>query len=213
MKSNNIGVLFDLDGVLIDTETQYSVFWGEIGEKYLGNREEFAARIKGSNLSTILNNNFPDPDLQKEIVAQLDDFQANMSYSIYLGVKEFIQQLVENDIPMCIVTSSDDRKMESLFEQQPYFKDVFRNIITGDMVTKSKPDPECFLKGAELIGVDISNCFVFEDSMQGIAAGIASGATVIALDTTNSREAISALTDNIISSFENFGVENMTQYK
>lgn len=213
MELNNIGVLFDLDGVLIDTESQYSVFWGDIGEKYLGNREEFAARIKGSNLSTILNNNFPDPDLQKDIVSQLDEFQANMSYAIYPGVRDFIQQLVENGIPMCIVTSSDDRKMESLFEQQPYFKEVFRHIITGDMVTKSKPDPECFIKGAELIGADIRQCFVFEDSMQGIAAGIASGATVIALDTTNSREAISYLTHNIISSFENFSVTDMIKYK
>ena len=213
MELNNIGVLFDLDGVLIDTESQYSVFWGDIGEKYLGNREEFAARIKGSNLSTILNNNFPDPDLQKDIVSQLDEFQANMSYAIYPGVRDFIQQLVENGIPMCIVTSSDDRKMESLFEQQPYFKEVFRHIITGDMVTKSKPDPECFIKGAELIGADIRQCFVFEDSMQGIAAGIASGATVIALDTTNSREAISHLTHNIISSFENFSVTDMIKYK
>ena len=213
MELNNIGVLFDLDGVLIDTESQYSVFWGDIGEKYLGNREEFAARIKGSNLSTILNNNFPDPDLQKDIVSQLDEFQANMSYAIYPGVRDFIQQLVENGIPMCIVTSSDDRKMESLFEQQPYFKEVFRHIITGDMVTKSKPDPECFIKGAELIGTDIRRCFVFEDSMQGIAAGIASGATVIALDTTNSREAISHLTHNIISSFENFSVTDMIKYK
>ena len=213
MELNNIGVLFDLDGVLIDTESQYSVFWGDIGEKYLGNREEFAARIKGSNLSTILNNNFPDPNLQKDIVSQLDEFQANMSYAIYPGVRDFIQQLVENGIPMCIVTSSDDRKMESLFEQQPYFKEVFRHIITGDMVTKSKPDPECFIKGAELIGADIRRCFVFEDSMQGIAAGIASGATVIALDTTNSREAISHLTHNIISSFENFSVTDMIKYK
>lgn len=213
MELNNIGVLFDLDGVLIDTESQYSVFWGDIGEKYLGNREEFAARIKGSNLSTILNNNFPDPDLQKDIVSQLNEFQANMSYAIYPGVRDFIQQLVENGIPMCIVTSSDDRKMESLFEQQPYFKEVFRHIITGDMVTKSKPDPECFIKGAELIGADIRRCFVFEDSMQGIAAGIASCATVIALDTTNSREAISHLTHNIISSFENFSVTDMIKYK
>lgn len=213
MELNNIGVLFDLDGVLIYTESQYSVFWGDIGEKYLGNREEFAARIKGSNLSTILNNNFPDPDLQKDIVSQLDEFQANMSYAIYPGVRDFIQQLVENGIPMCIVTSSDDRKMESLFEQQPYFKEVFRHIITGDMVTKSKPDPECFIKGAELIGADIRRCFVFEDSMQGIAAGIASCATVIALDTTNSREAISHLTHNIISSFENFSVTDMIKYK
>ncbi len=213
MELNNIGVLFDLDGVLIDTESQYSVFWGDIGEKYLGNREEFAARIKGSNLSTILNNNFPDPNLQKDIVSQLDKFQANMSYAIYPGVRDFIQQLAENGIPMCIVTSSDDRKMESLFEQQPYFKEVFRHIITGDMVTKSKPDPECFIKGAELIGADIRRCFVFEDSMQGIAAGIASGATVIALDTTNSREAISHLTHNIIGSFENFSVTDMIKYK
>lgn len=81
------------------------------------------------------------------------------------------------------------------------------------MVTKSKPAPECFIKGAELIGADIRRCFVFEDSMQGIAAGIASGATVIALDTTNSREAISHLTHNIISSFENFSVTDMIKYK
>ena len=134
-----------------------------------------------------------------------------MSYSIYPGVKEFIQQLVANDIPMCIVTSSDDRKMESLFEQQPYFKDVFRNIITGDMVTKSKPDPECFLKGAELIGVDISNCFVFEDSMQGITAGLASGAKVIALSTTCTVQQIRTLTNVIIPGFENLSLELIPQ--
>lgn len=212
MELNKIGVLFDLDGVLIDTETQYSVFWGEMGDKYLGNGKEFAARIKGSNLSTILNSNFPDKELQKEIVKQLDEFQANMSFDIYPGVMEFIRQLEENGIPMCIVTSSDDRKMESLFVQQPYFRQAFRNIISGDQVTKSKPDPECFLKGAKLIDRDISNCYVFEDSMQGISAGIASGATVIALDTTCSRSAILKLTGNIISSFEHFGVSDMLKF-
>lgn len=212
MNLNTIGVLFDLDGVLIDTETQYSVFWGKMGDKYLGNDKEFAARIKGSNLSTILNSNFPDKELQKEIVKQLDEFQANMSFDIYPGVMEFIRQLEENGIPMCIVTSSDDRKMESLFAQQPYFRLAFQNIITGDQVAKSKPDPECFLKGAKLIDRDIHNCYVFEDSMQGITAGIASGATVIALDTTCSRSSIRNLTDNIISSFEHFGVNDMLNF-
>ncbi len=209
MNLNKTGVLFDLDGVLIDTETQYSVFWGNIGKEYLTDSTDFAEKIKGSNLTAILDNHFPDKKLQEIIVARLDEFQASMKYEIYPGVKDFVNQLIEHNIPMCIVTSSDDNKMNSLFEQQPYFKETFKNIITGSQVTNSKPHPECFLKGAKLINRDIADCYIFEDSLQGITAGIASGAKVIALDTTCHKSAIEKLTTNIISSFENFGIDDM----
>lgn len=212
MDKKQIGVLFDLDGVLIDTETQYSKFWGAIGEKYFGNGKELSENIKGRNLEAIYSSYFPDENIQKIITAQLDEFQANMSYELYPGVKEFLDSLVENKIAMCIVTSSDDKKMERLFESQPYLKSVFTHMITGDQVTNAKPHPECFLKGAALIGRDIHDCYVFEDSINGITAGLASGAKVIAIDNTYPRNKIAELTNNIISGFEGLTIEKMLQF-
>lgn len=205
------GVLFDLDGVLVDTESQYSIFWGKMGIEYNTGIPDFADRIKGSNLAAILNTYFPEKSVQDEIVEKLNAFQAAMTYEICPGVKEFISQLKQHNIPTCIVTSSDDKKMEQLFAHQPYFRENFSNIITGDQVTNSKPHPECFLKGAQKIGVDIKDCLIFEDSMQGITAGLASGAKVIALSTTCSIEQISTLTNVIIPGFKNFSLDVIPQ--
>lgn len=205
------GVLFDLDGVLVDTESQYSIFWGKMGIEYNTGIPDFADRIKGSNLAAILNTYFPEKSVQDEIVEKLNAFQAAMTYEICPGVKEFISQLKQHNIPTCIVTSSDDKKMEQLFAHQPYFRENFSNIITGDQVTNSKPHPECFLKGAQKIGVDIKDCLIFEDSMQGITAGLASGAKVIALSTTCSIEQISKLTNVIIPGFKDFSLDVIPQ--
>lgn len=205
------GVLFDLDGVLVDTESQYSIFWGKMGIEYNTGIPDFAERIKGSNLAAILNTYFPEKSVQDEIVEKLNAFQAAMTYEICPGVKEFISQLKQHNIPTCIVTSSDDKKMEQLFAHQPYFRENFSNIITGDQVTNSKPHPECFLKGAQKIGVDIKDCLIFEDSMQGITAGLASGAKVIALSTTCSIEQISTLTNVIIPGFKDFSLDVIPQ--
>ena len=205
------GVLFDLDGVLVDTESQYSIFWGKMGIEYNTGIPDFADRIKGSNLAAILNTYFPEKSVQDEIVEKLNAFQAAMTYEICPGVKEFISQLKQHNIPTCIVTSSDDKKMEQLFAHQPYFRENFSNIFTGDQVTNSKPHPECFLKGAQKIGVDIKDCLIFEDSMQGITAGLASGAKVIALSTTCSIEQISTLTNVIIPGFKDFSLDVIPQ--
>ena len=211
--TNNLpkGVLFDLDGVLVDTESQYSIFWGKMGVEYNTGIPDFAERIKGSNLASILNTYFPEKSVQDEIVDKLNRFQEAMTYEICPGVKEFISQLKQHNIPTCIVTSSDDKKMEHLFAHQPYFRDNFSNIITGDQVTNSKPHPECFLKGAQKIGVDIKDCLIFEDSMQGITAGLASGAKVIALSTTCTVQQIRTLTNVIIPGFENLSLELIQQ--
>ena len=205
------GVLGGLDGVLVDTESQYSIFWGKMGIEYNTGIPDFADRIKGSNLAAILNTYFPEKSVQDEIVEKLNAFQAAMTYEICPGVKEFISQLKQHNIPTCIVTSSDDKKMEQLFAHQPYFRENFSNIITGDQVTNSKPHPECFLKGAQKIGVDIKDCLIFEDSMQGITAGLASGAKVIALSTTCSIEQISTLTNVIIPGFKDFSLDVIPQ--
>ena len=95
----------------------------------------------------------------------------------------------------------------------PDFKGMFDAIVTADMISKSKPDPECFLLGARLLGCAPSNCFVFEDSLAGLTAGRAAGMTVIGLSTTHPAERISALADHVIADFSGFTVDEMEQIR
>ena len=185
------GVLFDLDGVLIDTEGTYTQFWEAIDRRFPTGVEGFAQVIKGSNLHNILHTYFPTDETREQVTDMLNDFQRDMQYNYFPGAIELLEELKSKDISCCIVTSSDKRKMESLYSQHPDFPSHFDAIVTGNMVKEPKPSPECFLLGAKMLGIDIKDCVVIEDSINGLKAGMASGAHVIGLHTTCSREAIS----------------------
>lgn len=81
------------------------------------------------------------------------------------------------------------------------------------MVKKSKPDPEGYLTAGKLLGIDPSDCFVFEDSVQGLQAGRASGATVIALATTNPRSVVARYSDHVLDGIGGFTVAEMIGLK
>lgn len=193
------GMLFDLDGVLVDSEGEYSKFWGAMGDRY-GLVSTFASDIKGTTIGEILLN-FPEGD-RDGILAALHEFESNMEYPVYPGVMEFLGRLKKAGIPSAIVTSSDNVKMDLLFGRRPELREMVNVVITGSMVSRSKPDPEGYLKGAELIDVPIEECCVFEDSLQGLQAGRSSGATVIGIATTNSREKVAPLADITVDRFE-----------
>ncbi len=193
------GMLFDLDGVLVDSEGEYSKFWGAMGDRY-GLVSTFASDIKGTTIGEILQN-FPESD-RDGILAALHEFEANMEYPVYPGVMEFLGRLKKAGIPSAIVTSSDNVKMDLLFGRRPELREMVNVVITGSMVSRSKPDPEGYLKGAELIGVPVEECCVFEDSLQGLQAGRSSGATVVGIATTNSREKVAPLADITVDRFE-----------
>ncbi len=184
------GVLFDLDGVLIDTEGTYTQFWEAVDRHFPTGVEGFAQVIKGSNLHNILHTYFATEEMRAQVTEMLDNFQHDMQYNYFPGAIKLLEELKSNGIDCCIVTSSDKRKMESLYSQHPDFPSHFDAIVTGNMVTEPKPSPECFLLGAKMLGLDIKDCVVIEDSINGLKAGMASGAHVIGLYTTCSREAI-----------------------
>ena len=194
-------VLFDFDGVIADTETQYTEFWNRIGREYLG-QEEFGHTIKGQTLVQIFGKYFEGMDReQEEIVPQLNEFEANMSYDYIPGAQAFMKELKAAGIPMAIVTSSNDIKMSNAYKAHPELLDLVDKVLTSEHFSKSKPDPECFLKGMEFLGGTPEETVVFEDSFHGIAAGRAAGAKVIGLATTNKREAIAPLCDMVIDDF------------
>lgn len=202
------GVLFDLDGVLLDSEGQYSIFWEQMGKDYPTGVPDFANYIKGFHLTRILSY-FDSDDVRQLIMDKLLEFERNMRFEFFPGALELVKGLREAGIPMAIVTSSDRKKMQSLFAQFPDFPTLFDHIITGDMVTKAKPDPDCFLKGAELLGVDIARCIVLEDSRNGLIAARASGAHVIGIATTLSREQVAPLCDLLADDVSQLTVEQV----
>lgn len=207
MQNNNIGVLFDLDGVILDTEGIYTEFWNQIEEKFPTGVKDFSKVIKGCCLEDILNRYFPKENHAK-IIEILNDFQKAMQYRYFPYAIEWVKTLYNAGIPMCIVTSSDQEKMNAVYEQHPEFRGYFKAVIVGEMVENAKPAPDCFLLGAKLLDIDIKNCYIFEDSINGLKAALASGGHVIALSTTNPA---SVLGDAklIIPDFKDFTIEKM----
>lgn len=203
------GALFDLDGVLIDSEGLYTSFWEDIDQIYPTGVPDFAHVIKGNALFRILDRYFPNKLVQDDITRRIHAFENEIRYPVYDGVEAFLCELRSCGVKTAIVTSSDSVKMESLWRQIPSFRGYFDTVVTGSDVTKSKPDPQGYLLAASRLGCDPRDCFVFEDSLQGLEAGIASGATVIGLATTNSRDALSGKAHKIIDDFTGFTVDDM----
>ena len=194
-------VLFDFDGVIADTESQYTIFWDRMGKEYLG-LEDFGHTIKGQTLVQIFEKYFDAmPKEQEQIVPQLNEFESNMTYDYIPGAYSFLQKLKAAGIRSAIVTSSNDAKMANVYKAHPEILELVDKVLTSEHFSKSKPDPECFIKGMELLGGTPQETIVFEDSFHGIKAARASGAKVVGLATTNKREAIAPLCDMVIDDF------------
>lgn len=202
------GILFDLDGVLLDTEGIYSEFWSRVDARYPTGTPNFAQVIKGSNLATILNDHFPS-ELHSAVISMLDGFQQDMRYEFFPHALERLSELRAAGVAMSVVTSSDRKKMSSVYAQHPAFRNYFADVVTGDMVERPKPNPECFLLGARRLGIACEDCLIFEDSLNGLKAARASGAKVIGLATTNRAEDLSALADVVINDWSELTVDDI----
>lgn len=204
-----IAALFDLDGVLIDSESIYTVFWNRMNELFPTGIDNFSYVIKGTTLPQILDRYFPDPKVQAELRVYLKKQEAEMVYRIFPGVEGFLKALKEKDIPTAIVTSSNDAKMKVLFDSLPGFRDYFDVVVTDTDVTRSKPDPQGYMLAAERLGVPSEYCVVFEDSRAGLEAGRRAGGKVVAVATTLTHEDIAGCGDIVIDSFEELTPERV----
>lgn len=208
-QKTTIGALFDLDGVLIDSETIYTQFWEGVGKKFALPSPTFAQDIKGTTLKDILDTYFADEPIRSGVIDMIHEFENRVQYPLFEGVYEFVDELRAHGIKTAVVTSSDAVKMGFLYDQHPDFKSHFDTIIDGSHVTRSKPDPEGYELAARTVGCDPCDCYVFEDSFLGLEAGHRAGATVIALATTNPHESLKDKAHAVIDGFAGFGVKDM----
>lgn len=195
--------LFDLDGVVFNTEPQYSVFWGAQCREFHPELPGLENKIKGQTLVQIYDAWFSGPleGQQAVITARLDDFERQMSYDYIEGFEDYIRSLRQQGVKTAVVTSSNQPKMEAVYAKRPEFKTLFDAILTSEDFERSKPDPDCYLKAAQRFGIDAKDCVVFEDSFNGLKSGRAAGMYVVGLATTNTAGDIKSLCDKVIYNF------------
>ena len=197
--------LFDLDGVILDTEGSYTAFWDDYGSRHFSEKD-FGVKIKGQTLVKILGDYFPEENERKAITDAINDFERNMSYPFVPGVENYIKSLKSNGIRTAVVTSSNLLKMENVYRCHPGFREMFDMILTSEDFSESKPSPYCYLKAMKLFGAGPEDCVVFEDSLAGLQAARASGAFVTALTTTNPEEVVRNYADLVIRDFNDSGI-------
>lgn len=195
--------LFDLDGVVFNTEPQYTVFWGAQCREFHPEHPGLEQEIKGMTLVQIYDAWFSGELSEKQalITERLNDYEAQMSYDYVAGFEVFIHALRSQGVNTAVVTSSNQPKMEAVYRSHPEFKGLFDAILTAEDFDRSKPDPDCYLKAAGRFGIAPEHCVVFEDSFNGLKSGRAAGMYVVGLATTNPTDAIRPLCDEVISDY------------
>ena len=192
------GILFDMDGVLVSSLGSVERSWTTWAEKHGMDIAEAIHTAHGRRaIETV---RFLRPDL--DAVAEtkfIEDLEVadNEGLEILGGVKSILEALPEKY--WTVVTSATDRLARSRMKAGGI--PVPSRMITADMVTKGKPDPEPYLRGAELLNFKPEDCLVIEDSASGARAGRAAGCKVLATLFSHSLESLIAA-DWIVRSLE-----------
>lgn len=175
-------VLFDCDGLMFETERISITMWKREAEKYgIQLPEDFFVHITGSGKGYTQQymDSIPGVSKVRDAISQkrfnLDFWKSCAKDTLNKpGLVELFAWLNENHYRIAICSSSVKPYVETLLGTVSVTLS-YNAMITGDMVTRAKPDPEIFLKGAEVLGVKPSECLVLEDSKAGILAAKAAG--------------------------------------
>ena len=206
--------LFDLDGVVFDTESQYSVFWGEQCRLYHPEHPGLENEIKGSTLEQIFEIGWSgalEPE-RLRVIERLNAFEAQMRLDYVPGFETFVCDLRHMGVKTAVVTSSNLQKMENVYKKHPEFKSYFDAILTSEDFAESKPSPDCYLRAAKCLGANTDECVVFEDSINGLRSGRAAKMKVVGLLTTNPIEKVRELSDIQIADYEGISYSIITHF-
>lgn len=187
------GLLLDFDGIVVDSEPLYErAMMIQFNHYGIHVKEEDWLFFKGKDSKAVFAWLHDRYDSRIDIDALhkaykkdlLEEFRRHMRY--IPGFIDFFNACKKEFLNV-LVTSTSREVMEWTFDNVPV-GNIFSHMITASEVTNTKPHPEPYLRAAELIGIPIDRCVVLEDSLNGIRAGKAAGAKVIAMATTFSAD-------------------------
>ena len=210
-----IGLIFDMDGVIVENHQYHYLAWQKIAAKHgitideVFYREKMNGRTLKKLMKVVFEREMSDEEaksigLEKEAIYR-DLYKDHRKPTT--GLIKFLEEAKEKGIPMAVGTSAPKENVEFTLDDLDLRK-YFVGVVDDSMVVHGKPDPEVYLKGAELVNRKPEECIVFEDAVSGIQAGKAAGSKVIGLATSHSREELDA--DLIIDNFSDLSWQQIT---
>lgn len=178
------GAIFDMDGLLFDTERVYQQTWHEIAkERNIVLGDEFVKTISGTageHTLHILEDYYHVSDSRTIYEDCMERVKNKLAVHVPIkeGVHEILEYFKRKNIIMAIASSSAIGQIESNLKVAG-IRDYFEAVVSGVEVGRGKPAPDIFLYAAEMIGCKPEECLVFEDSENGIKAGYAAGCTTV----------------------------------
>ncbi|HRG77985.1 MAG TPA: HAD family phosphatase [Cyclobacteriaceae bacterium] len=213
---NSFAVIFDMDGVIVDTNPYHKISLKQFCEKYgyRLNEEDLISKIYGRTNNEWIRNIFGP--LPKEKILELGEEKEAMFRALYKdvikplsGLDSFLKELENRSIPKAIGTSAPRSNVDFVLEHT-HLRKYFTTILDQSDVEHGKPNPEIYLKVADRLGFPPQQCIVFEDSLSGVESAQRAGAKVVGVTTTHSHEEL-AHTDLVIADFT--GLEPLELYK
>ncbi len=178
-------VLFDMDGVVIDTHMEVTAFWQRLADAsgVTLTPEDFTQFIYGRKAAYTLEMLFPQvtPAQWQAALADLEAQEAVARYRPLPGVLDTLAALNRAGVPIALVTSAPPSKVNVVLDQLGLTRSFAAQVTSHD-VGQGKPHPECYQLGARRLGIAPERCIVFEDSLSGAQAAISAGATCIGVN-------------------------------
>lgn len=202
-------ILFDLDGVLLDTEWEYDAYLEDLGIRYFG-EQGFARKVKGVPVAKIAELYFSDRALAEQFKAEAYDFELHMQLRYMPGSLEFLAAAKAHPgLKTALVTSSGTAKLEYLSRVHPELLEGLDTVVSADSIKQPKPAPDCFLEAVSRFGLAPEECLVIEDSLNGLRSGRSAGCRVLGLTTTFPLSEVAPLSDLTAPSLAGLSLDDL----
>jgi HAD superfamily hydrolase (TIGR01509 family) len=179
-------VLFDMDGVVIDTRQSITDFWQAVAAEHnvTLTADDYDRHIHGVPVVTTLRALFPGlpPERDGEFLDRATRYELGLRYEEVAGVRALLRPLKAAGVKTALVTSGMSWKVEEI-SRQLTLDGLFDVIVTAADIKQGKPDPGCYLAAAARLEVPPAGCLVFEDSVSGVRAAVAAGMACVGVQT------------------------------
>ena len=210
-----LGVLFDWDGVIIDSSRQHEESWERLALELNAPLPADHFKVGFGRKNEWIIPNLLNWSQDKEEIHRLSLRKEALYREIVVerrlealpGVAEFLQRLKSAGVPTCVGSSTHRENIDTIIGVLG-FADYFGGIVTAEDVSHGKPDPEVFLKGAAKTGCAPAQCIVFEDAYAGIEAARAGGMKVVGVATTHPASALQ-MTDRVVERLDELTVADL----
>ena len=219
MKNRQIDAyIFDMDGTIVDNCSYHVKAWREFSRKHgreLTEREilDWMGATGAYYIEQIIGKPLAKGEVDELCREKEAIYRAIYRPKLPEGLREWLDYAHRRGIKCALATGGPKENVDFILDSLDLRKD-FAVIVDATMYERSKPDPECFLKAASLLGVPTERCRVYEDAVNGIMAAKAAGMQVVAITFTNPRQRLEeAAPDRVVDSYTEFGIHESNAKK